>query len=168
MNKVFALIILSLLVVGCGNRSQDSASMEGISRQSRKFVKTGMKLLEKGDVSKAIWNLDEAIRQDPRNSANYVILGQVYLKLKNFEKAQDSFQAATRVDPADGKAFYLLAVSKHLRGRLSEAAVDAQKSAEIFIKKRDKERFQKSVNLLNHIKETTEKIKVTEDNSQNI
>ena len=101
-----------------------------------------------------------------------MILGEVYLRLKEYTRAVDTFGAATKVAPDDGEAFYFLALSKGLKSKIEktpqasqnsmkEAVMAAQRSVEIFVKNRDDDKFKRSVTLLRSLtegKEVSQKI----------
>jgi len=79
------MVIAVLFLIGCGSNEAEQ-KYQGVSEKVD-YVTLGMKYLSKGDISKAISNFDNAIKQDPQNSDNYVTLGQVYLRLKNYPRA---------------------------------------------------------------------------------
>lgn len=52
------------------------------------------KLLVKGKSKEALRLLEDQIKKDPKNRANYFALGEYYLKLKDQEQATESFKKA--------------------------------------------------------------------------
>src|SRR5207244_2473264 len=80
MKKAIILIGLTVFVVGCGNKSE--TKFEGVSTNQHDYMAEGVAYLQKSDVAHAIQSFDQAIKQNPRESKNYIILGQVYMNLK--------------------------------------------------------------------------------------
>jgi len=146
MKRVIAAFVILLFIAGCGSQSSDGPGKQKIS--SENLIKEGMNHLGKADVASAIQSFDAAIRQDPSNINNYIILGQVYMRLRNYSRAIDTFSAALRLDPNNGEIFYLLATCQGLDGRIEEAIKSAQQSAEIFIQENDEEKFNRSLFLV--------------------
>ena len=148
--------VLIVALMGC-SRSEQSQSASGISAGSKKnYTAAAMKFLKEGDVKRAVQSFDLAIRQDPKNIENYMMLGEVYLKLNNPTSAEDTFGAATRVDPTDGEAYYFLAYSRALQKKTDLAVEAAQKSVAIFMQKQDKEKFQRAATLLKSLSQVPE------------
>ena len=145
------LVLVSVLIVallGC-SRSDQSKPASGVPEGSKKdYTAAAMKFLKEGDVKRSVQAFDLAIRQDPRKIENYMMLGEVYLKLNNPASAEDTFGAATRVDPTDGEAYYFLAYSRAIQKKTDLAVEAAKKSVEIFMQKQDKEKFQRAAILL--------------------
>ena len=153
--KLLMAMIL-LMTVGCGktDTAKETSQPEKVT-----YMETGQDSLEKGDIATAIQNFDAAIKQDPTNTANYIPLGELYLRTQNYTAAVDTFNAAAKINPADGETQYFLALSSLLKSQLEESRGNAtevefyrdkalmagKQSAEIFLQARDEERFKKAV-----------------------
>lgn len=154
MKKMLSILSVGLILIGCGLREPKEDVKSSAPEVTNDNIAKGMELLKQSDVVGAIRQFDEAIRKDPRNAQNYLVLGQVYLHLKQYPQAVDTFQAATRIDPNNGESFYLLAMSKQLQGEnKQEAVAAAQKSVELFQANRDEANFKKALILLKSISE---------------
>ena len=148
MKKMFAVCgILFVLVAGCGQR-QSADKQQSADKNKNSYVNQAKMYLEQANLPKAIENLDNAIKHDPKNEENYLFLGQIYLRLKNYPRAVDTFTAATRVSPQSGEAYYLLAYSMALNGDFKTAMAVNQQSVGIFAKNKDQERLKRSLTLL--------------------
>jgi len=147
MRKFVVLLLMLVLVVGCGKSKEGKTKFKDFEPQTD-YVKMGMEHLAKSDIPRAIGSFDEAIRQDPGNTTNYIILGQVYLRLNNVQKAIDTFNAATRVDTSNGEIYYLLAYIHGLTGNKKEAIQAVKRSVEIFIAQKNQEKLVRSMALL--------------------
>lgn len=147
--KQWILILMMLVMAGCGS-NESAQTFQGV-QVKKDLVAQGMQLLGDSKVPEALRKFDEAIKQDPTNEQNYMVLGQVYLRLNNVDRAIDTLSAGLRVAPNNGELHYLLATSKALNGNREEAVKHAQRSVDIFLQQRDEERFKRSLALLKGI-----------------
>ncbi len=161
MNKMFILAGL-IFLIGCGQTEEPSqqsqampaaqapVSVVGENREtaSDRLIEEGKEDLESGEILSAIQNFDEAIRRDPRDPGNYMVLGETYLHLKNYDKAIDTFSAVLMFEPENGPAHYMLALAYNFRGDKDQAIQHAQKSTQIFQDAEDLDNFRKSLVLL--------------------
>ena len=143
--NIICLIFALTFIIGCG--ANEKKEFQGVAK-SQDYIKEGMMYLKQANLRRAIQSFDMAIKADPQNPQNYIILGQVYLRLKNVDSAIDSFVAATKVDPQSGDAYFLLATSEAVRGHKDDAIKAAEKSAEIFMAKRDEAKFKEALILV--------------------
>ena len=155
MKKILTVIVLTLMVAGCGGGKKESSSDVTMTDVKKDYISEGMQYLKNKDLDRAIRSFDLAIKQDPRNANNYLFLGQIYLRLKQNDQAADTFDAATKVDPNNGQAHFFLAVSRALQQRKEEAILAAQRSADLFMQARNEEMFKQSIALVKGLKEKT-------------
>lgn len=73
------------------------------------------KLLSEGKEREAIAKLEEASLVDPSNHTIYIALGNCYLKLGDFRKAERQFRMALSLSKTDEQAF--IGLAKALKGR---------------------------------------------------
>ncbi len=155
MSRKIIFVFLVCCLVGCGQRDKE-VRFQGVEEKNN-YVQQGMQYLQQKDVANAIKSFDTAIKADPKNPDNYITLGQVYFALKNYTRAIDTFTAATNVAPANGKAHYLLAVSRKERnqeGDLSKAIEATQRSIICFRKIQDEQGFTRAAALYKNLTET--------------
>lgn len=143
MKRVLLIAMITILFAGCGSNKKET-SYKGVEQQHN-YIADGMKYLQDADIASAIRSFDEAIKQDPTNSENYVVLGKVYFQLKNYDRAVDTLTAAARIDVNNGEAFYWLARSMELDEKEADAVKAAERSAQIFYQQKDEQRFKRSV-----------------------
>lgn len=165
MKKVLVLIVAMVLFAGCGeakNKKEESAKadasaavaqgsmamMEATGAAPNSMISAGMEDLRKGNIRDAIKSFDEAIKANPRDVQGYLILGQTYMHLKEYNRAIDTFTVATQLEPENGQVHYLLATNFGLAGNFQMARLQAQKCVEIFRKNKDEDNFKRSVALL--------------------
>ena len=88
--------------------------------------------LDKGAYENAIVQLKDAIAEDPNFQIAYLQAGDVFRRLKQFDKSKESYIAAlTLKQPIDARVYYSLGESQLLTGDYS----DAQTHLNIFISK---------------------------------
>lgn len=148
LKKIFFYSLLSVLVASCGSPNSKGEMKDQAGNVN--YIEQGMGFLAKADVSRAIASFDQAIRNEPTNPDNYIVLGEVYLRLESYERAADTLQAATRVAPNNGEIFYLLATSRMLQGpEYRDVALKAaQRASEIYYQNQDKERLAQALMLV--------------------
>lgn len=84
--------------------------------------KEGEKLLEEGKTNEAIAKLEEASLVDPGNEAIYILLGECYLNLGDYRKAERQFRIALSLNKGNEDAF--IGLAKTLKARnLSSSAI---------------------------------------------
>lgn len=156
MKNALLVLVVMAIFAGCGEaKKMDGAKavsseekMSSPSTGANPLIASGLTSLQKGDVKAAVKSFDDAIRENPKDVQGYLILGQTYMHLKDYNRAVDTFIVATRVDPENGQAHYLLATNLGLAGNYTLARAQAQKSLEIFRKNRDGSNFKRAVALL--------------------
>jgi len=160
MKNLWLFVALGFLFYGCGSPQQDQGqqSQAPISRRkivtpskiqdSKKLVAEGISHLQEAEIEEAIKSFDDAIRKNPLDPEPYIILGQTYIRLKLFDRAVDTFSAASRIAPARGDIHYLLAISYGLKGQENLAKQSARRSIELFRQDNDEENFLKALALL--------------------
>jgi len=170
MKKNFLLILTAIFVLACGRAEKpgqtgmNSKTDVNNAAQSKEYINKGMEQLSQQDIIGALSSFDNAIRVDPQNPENYMVLGQVYLRLRNYDKAVDTFNAGTRIDPNYGEMYYFLAAANAVRYHLaenqqqqsfyqSEGVLAAKRSVEIFVQEKDEEKFKRALALLKSLEE---------------
>jgi tetratricopeptide (TPR) repeat protein len=153
--KKWIYVFMMVALVGCGKTEKAEDKFEGVavSQNGRDFISEGFRHLQAGNIQQAINNFDEAIKNDPANPEKYLVLGEVYVRLKNFERAEDTLAAALRVAPNNGDVYYLLGLARAFQGKNELAVEAAKKSVEIFVQDRDEEKFKKAVAMLKGLTE---------------
>lgn len=169
MRKYLLVILLAIFVMACDKmesvqQTSPQSQNTNTAAQAKAFIDKGMEYLNQQDVVSAINSFDDAIKVDPQNPENYMVLGQVYLRLRNYDKAVDTFNAGTRVGPNYGEMFYFLAAANAVRYHLaenpeqasfyqSEGVLAAKRCVEIFVQEKDEEKFKRGLALLKSLEE---------------
>ena len=146
MKRFLCVMLLAVFVAGCG-QAKDEHAFQGIEAETD-FIVKGVQLLGERDFAKAMRNFDMAIKAEPTNVENYLTVGQIYLRLKNYEQARNLFAVATKLAPFKGQTYFFLAISEELNGNREKAVEIAQKSAVIYMKQRNQQGFRRAVTLI--------------------
>jgi Tfp pilus assembly protein PilF len=155
--------------VACGKKEEQrqakpAAVKAETSTQAKAFIEQGVNYLNEGDIANAITSFDNSIKAEPRNPENYLVLGQVYLRLRNYGRAVDTFNAGTKVDANHGELFYFIGAANAIRYHMAEedeakqdfkqqGIAAAQRSVEIFIQQQDEQRLMAALALLKSLQE---------------
>ncbi len=147
MKRIIAVCLAGILLVGCGLRSEPKQEQKKQVKPQQEidFLQLGISLIKKGEIGPAVQALDQAVKNDPGNIQPYILLGQTYMHLNEFDRAIDSFLAALRVAPDQGEIYYMLAIANGLRGRKDLALSNAEKALLLFQKDKDGENFKRAL-----------------------
>ena len=155
---LIGVLVFTMMISGCGSKESSKTSSFDIpsaqasfskdSTSSEKSIQQGLTYLNQGDFKKAIGNLMLAIRQNPSDSRGYLILGQTFISLKNYDGAVSVLKSGTIAVPEDGHIYYLLSLAQRFNGDSEQALQAAQKSVVLFEKAQDAVSFKKSLVLV--------------------
>ncbi|MBT5550765.1 MAG: tetratricopeptide repeat protein [Nitrospina sp.] len=113
--KVFALLLLGLILTQCSNMS------------SADYVQEGIEHSRQGQYSSAKQSFIMAIEKDAKNIDGHYGLGGIYNLEKNYEDAEKSFQSAIQLDPTHINTWYSLGYTYELMGKKEEAEKSFEK-----------------------------------------
>ena len=152
MKRIAIFLIVCVIACGCQAKKAEEETPAGqtlVDKEiSQQYYAKGLQYLKESKGVEAIKNFDKAIKQNPLDPKGYVTLGQVYLHMKVYDKAVDTFSAAIRIAPQEAEAYYFLAISHNLHGNKEMAVKNAKISSEIFRRTGDKDNFVKALTLL--------------------
>ncbi len=166
MKKFFLILMAIVICSGCGQREESSTSTQSESSRSaamqkgtnltremqmKKAIDQGVEYLSKENIQGAIQSFDEAIRLNPQDPRGYVILGEVYMRLKSHERAIDTLSAGLNIAPENIEINYLLGLAYGFQGDKNLAVHYAQRSIDLSQKQQDGENFKKSLALLHSL-----------------
>lgn len=98
--------VCALLIAACGAASPEDAE------HSRKQHDLARELEKEGNIPGALQHANNALELDPSNYEAHYLLGHIYLKRKNFEKAEEHLREGIRIT-SERKDL----TSAHLEGR---------------------------------------------------
>ena len=143
---MLALVLVSMALgsAGCGRKAEAPA----VDPRARQLVAEGTAYLKQGDVVKAVQSFAMSIKASPDNFDAYYMLGETFIRLKQFPQAQAVLKGAVDRFPANPLAFYLLAVAYEGSDNMMPAIVAARKSLDIFQARGDEEGARRAMILL--------------------
>lgn len=146
MKNVMCLLIIMLFIAGCGSPA---------SRREKDLIRQGKSQLDKNNIEDAINSFQEAIDENPKGIKARYMLGEIYLKNKDYERSIEHFKEASELQPDNGNVFLSLAKCYGLLENREEALNYVKKSISIFIDQNDEKSYRKATDLL-HMLEHTE------------
>lgn len=118
-----------------GDRAQASTQLGFLSdarpTDPRVFYTSALLATDREDLEAAIRDFREAMRRDPTLFNAWQDLGLVYIKLKRWPEAVDTFDELARRQPNSVDAAYLHALSLLNNGRAAEAEREARRALRI-------------------------------------
>ena len=84
----------------------------------------GRELLGKGELARAVTELNEAIRLNPNRATAYNARGYAYLRMRMYKNALADFDQAIRLDPKYANAYHNRAAARRASGNAAGAAQD--------------------------------------------
>jgi tetratricopeptide (TPR) repeat protein len=101
----------------------DAAAADPAPNDAGFFRKRGISAYRKGDLSRAITDLDHAIQLDPKSSASYIDRGIVFYRLRKFDRAFADIARAKQIENKGGsKPLSMMASKLRLAQRSGIAA----------------------------------------------
>ncbi len=90
----------------------DGAAADPAPNDAGFFRKRGISAYRKGDLSRAIADLDHAIQLDPKSSASYIDRGIVFYRLRKFDRAFADIARAKQIENKGGSKPLSMMASK--------------------------------------------------------
>lgn len=150
MRKIAAYFLISGVVLtsfmGCAKKEVPASATA--QDQAKQQLIEGTVFLKQGDPVKAIEHFAAAIKVAPDYFESYFMLGETFIRLKQFPQAVSVMSAAARKFPNNGLAYYLLALAHEGSQQPIAAIVAARRSVELFNATGDKEGTQRAMILL--------------------
>lgn len=155
MKKVWPILTAVMILAGCQQQqqqqSQQAPTVEQRQDIARKLIVKSLNDLQNKDLKNCIVDLETSIRIDPTQPEAYLLLGQILLKLQQYDHAADFLTQAAQALPDNGTIFYMLAVADKMDGKKLPAAMAARHSVELFQNQQDRDNMLKSAALLHDI-----------------
>ncbi len=152
MKKIISVIIVALIMVGCGNKTPP----EIIKKEKKQinYLKQGAEQLKKYNIKEAIMSFYQAIANDPQDVEPHLVLGGLFMKMKNYDKAIEHYKRAGELQPDNGQIFFILARCYGLKGDNEQALNNVKRSILIFKAKNDNNHYQPALILLRMLRES--------------
>ena len=153
------LFILMALVALAGCQKQETQQQPEVDQRkdvSHKLIMKSLNDLQNKDLSATIMDLETSIKINPSEPEAYLLLGQILLKVKEYDHAAEFLDIAAKVFPDDGTIFYMLSIADNMSGKKLPAVLAARHSFEVFQAQMDKDNMLKSAALLHELIDTAQ------------
>ncbi|MEJ2253135.1 MAG: tetratricopeptide repeat protein [Nitrospirota bacterium] len=120
--------VLSAFVIGLLLTTVSCSTMGHRKKEAVAQYKLGVSQFLAGNNQAAYVRFQEALRLDPNNKEVYNALGNVHLRLKEYEKAEKSFKKAVSLDSQFSEAHNNLCYVYYKTGRHEEAITSCERA----------------------------------------
>ncbi len=138
LKRSLVLVLVVILFAGCNSRERTPAkkSVEpgpSMSQQaSVKLMQQGVEFLNQKDIAKAVVSFEGAIQVEPNNLQPYMILAEIFMRMKSYPEAIAVLERAVSVFPDNGYVYYMLSLANQGNNMPLPAVLAARKSVELF------------------------------------
>jgi tetratricopeptide (TPR) repeat protein len=172
MRTWLAVMMVALLMVGCDSKKE--AKQQGgaqdpmlVQQASARLMQQGVQFLNARDIPKAVVSFQGAIQVNPQDLQPYMVLAEVFLRLKSYPDAINILERAANVFPDNGFVFYMLSIANQEANNPLPAVLAARRSAEIFKTQNNEEGYQRSMVLMEALIKNQQQLQLNEEQKQN-
>ena len=151
MKKTVFILIAFLSLAGCQQQASQQAEVDQRKDVGHKLILKSFVDLQNKDLKSAIVDLQTSMKINPSEPEAYLLLGQILLKIEEYDHAADFLDQAGRAFPDNGTIFYMLSIANKMAGKKLPAALAARHSVEIFQAQQDSTDMLKSAALLHEL-----------------
>lgn len=152
MNRMMILVLGVLVLAACQKQENAPQATTGISsdrqEMAKKLIIKSLSDLQNRDLKSAVSSLEASIKVNPTSSDAYLLLGQILLKVQEYEHAADFLDDSAKLFPNNGMIFYMLSIANRMQGKKLPAVLAARRAVELFQEAQDKDNMLKSAVLL--------------------
>lgn len=151
MKKILFVFMAMLALAGCQKSENQPPTADQRKEIGRKLIVKSFGDLQNKDLKGSIEDLETSIKINPSEPEAYLLLGQVLLKVQEYDHAAEFLDMAAKTFPDDGTVFYMLSVADKMSGKKLPAVLAARHSVEIFQNLQDRDNMLKSAALLHEL-----------------
>jgi tetratricopeptide (TPR) repeat protein len=152
MRKALFILIAFFALAGCQKQeSQQGPTIDQRKDIGHKLILKSLNDLQNKDLKSTIVDLETSIKINPSEPEAYLLLGQILLKVQEYDHAVDFLDMTAKIFPDDGTVFYMLSVANKMAGRKLPAVLAARHSVEAFQAQQDRDNMLKSAALLHEL-----------------
>jgi uncharacterized protein HemY len=154
MKKILFVSMALFALVGCqksDNQQQQQPDMDQRKDIGHKLILKSLNDLQNKDLKSTVIDLETSIKINPSEPEAYLLLGQILLKVQQYDQAADFLEVAARTFPDNGTVFYMLSISNKMIGKKLPAVLAARHSVELFQAQQDRDNMLKSAALLHDL-----------------
>src|SRR5476649_1278278 len=153
MKNILFVLIALFAFAGC--QKQESQQQPPNADQQKeighKLIMKSLNDLQNKDLKSTIVDLETSIKVNPSEPEAYLLLGQILLKVQEYDHASDFLDMAAKTFPDDGTIFYMLGIANKMAGKKLPAVLAVRHSVEIFQAQQDRDNMLKSAALLHEL-----------------
>jgi uncharacterized protein HemY len=156
MKKTLFVLIALVALAGCQKpeSQQQQPSMDQRKDIGHKLILKSLNDLQNKDLKSTIVDLETSIKINPSEPEAYLLLGQILLKVQEYDHAEDFLEMSAKTFPDNGTIFYMLSISNKMIGKKLPAVLAARHSVEVFQAQQDRDNMLKSAALLHELIDT--------------
>jgi outer membrane protein assembly factor BamD (BamD/ComL family) len=154
MKKTLFILIALFALAGCQKQENQEPSTDQRKDIGHKLIMKSLSDLQNKDLKSTIVDLETSIKIDPSEPAAYLLLGQILLKIQEYDHAADFLEMTAKNFPDDGTVFYMLSIADKMSGKKLPAVLAARHSVEVFQAQQDRDNMLKSAALLHELIDT--------------
>ena len=153
MKKTLIVLITLFALAGCQRQesSQSSPSVDQRKDIGHKLIMKSLNDLQNKDLKSTVVDLETSIKINPTEPEAYLLLGQILLKVQEYDHAAEFLDMAGKTFPNDGTVFYMLSIANKMSGKKLPAVLAARHSVELFQAQQDRDNMLKSAALLHEL-----------------
>jgi tetratricopeptide (TPR) repeat protein len=153
MRKNLFVLISLIFLAGCHTQEAQQQQPDVNQRRDigRKLILKSLSDLQNKDLKSTIVDLETSIKINPSEPEAYLLLGQILLKIQEYDHAAEFLEATAKTFPDNGTVFYMLSISNKMIGKKLPAVLAARHSVEIFQAQQDRDNMLKSAALLHEL-----------------
>lgn len=155
VQKFLIICCVCLSVVGCNSREKMPEPKTGtaddpklLKEASAKLIQQGVEFLNQKDVAKAVVSFEGAIQVDPTNLQPYMVLSEIFMRMKSYPEAITVLERAVTLFPDNGYVFYMLSLANQGNQTPLPAVLAARKSVELFESQKNEEGYKQAMALM--------------------
>ena len=151
MKKTVFVLMALFALAGCQKQESQEPSVDQRRDVGHKLIMKSLNDLQNKDLKSAVLDLQSSIHINPSEPDAYLILGQILLKVEDYEHAVDFLDQAGKVFPDNGMIFYMLSIANKSLNKKLPAVLAARHSVKIFQAQQDRDNMLKSTALLHQL-----------------
>ena len=155
MKKSLFILVALFALAGCQNQEaqqqQQAPSVDQRKDIGHKLIVKSLIDLQNKDLKSTIIDLETSIKINPSEPEAYLLLGQILLKIQEYEHAAEFLDVAGKNFPDNGTIFYMLSIANRMAGKKLPAVMAARHSVEVFQAQQDRDNMLKSAALLHEL-----------------
>jgi len=151
MKKILVILMSLVALAGCQNQANQQPNPDQRKDIGHKLILKSLNDLQNKDLKTTFIDLETSIKVNPTEPEAYLLLGQILLKVQEFDHAAEFLEAAGKTFPDNGTIFYMLSIADKMSGKKLPAVLAARHSVELFQIQQDRDNMLKSAALLHDL-----------------